>query len=84
MEQFQNQTQQSTYIQPHSPKSRALALVLCLMCGGYGVHRFYTGNIGMGIIYLLTGGIFGIGTIIDAIHIIQGKYTDGNNMPVLE
>lgn len=32
-----------------------------------GVHRFMTGQIFLGILYLLTGGFLGIGTLIDAI-----------------
>ena len=33
-----------------------------------GVHRFLVGEIGMGILYLLTGGLCFIGTIIDAVN----------------
>ena len=32
------------------------------------------GDIGMGILYLLTGGLLGIGVIIDLIKIFQGKW----------
>ena len=37
---------------------------LCLfgICGG---QRFYTGNAGLGIVYLLTFGVFGIGQFVD-------------------
>lgn len=33
-----------------------------------GIHRFMMGQIGMGILYLLTGGLCMIGNIIDAIN----------------
>ena len=36
--------------------------------GVAGVHRFITGQIGMGILYLLTAGLCAIGTIVDIIN----------------
>ena len=35
-------------------------LLLCIFVGGAGIHRFYAGKIGTGILYLFTGGLFGI------------------------
>ena len=45
-------------------------LLLCLigLIGVAGVHRFVIGNVGLGILYFLTGGLCLIGTIVDAIN----------------
>ena len=59
-----------------SPKSRGIAILLCIFVGGLGIHRFYVGKIGTGILWLLTGGIFGIGALIDFIMILVGAFKD--------
>ena len=51
-------------------KNKWLALLLCLFFGVFGVHRFYEGKIGTGIIWLLTFGLGGIGCIIDFIILL--------------
>lgn len=63
---------------PVSEKSVDIAFVLCLLLGIIGVHRFYVGKIGTGILYVFTGGLFGIGFIVDLVMIALGKFTDKN------
>ena len=45
-------------------------LLLCFFLGAFGAHKFYRRQFGMGIVYLLTAGLFGIGSLIDLITII--------------
>jgi len=52
------------------PKNKWVALLLCVFLGFLGAHKFYEGKIGMGIIYILTGGLFLIGVIIDFIVLL--------------
>ncbi len=59
-----------------SKKSKTVALLLCVFLGTLGIHHFYAGKAAMGVLYLLTGGIIGIGWIIDIILIVTDNYTD--------
>ena len=47
-----------------------VAFFLCLFLGVIGGHKFYEGKIGMGILYLCTCGLFGIGVLVDLIVIL--------------
>ena len=59
-----------------SPKSRLVAFLLCFFFGVFGIHRFYVGKIGTGVLELLTIGGLGIWAIVDTILIILGEFTD--------
>lgn len=59
--------------------------ILCILFGYLGIHKFYERKTKVGLIYLFTFGIFGIGWIIDTIiillQLIKGSlYSDNNNM----
>ena len=64
-------------------KNRVLALILCIFFGMGGIHRFYVGKIGTGILYLFTGGLFGIGWLVDIICLIFGSFRDRNGLPLI-
>lgn len=49
---------------------KIISLILCITLGYFGVHKFFEGKIGMGMLYILTCGFFGIGVIIDSIMYI--------------
>lgn len=63
-------------------KNWLVTLLLSLFLGGIGAHRFYVGKIGTGIVWLLTGGCFGIGWIVDFVKILLGKFTDKQGNPI--
>ncbi|WP_253200658.1 TM2 domain-containing protein [Clostridium sp. CF012] len=52
------------------PKSKMMALLLCIFLGWLGGHKFYEGKTLMGIIYLFTFGLVGIGIIIDFLALL--------------
>ena len=58
--------------------SFVVTLLLCWLLGVFGVHRFYTGHILIGVIQLLTCGGLGIWVSIDFILIIAGSYVDSD------
>ena len=59
-----------------SPRSRLAAFLLCFFLGILGIHRFYVGKIGTGILSLITLGGLGIWATIDAIMILAGSFRD--------
>lgn len=59
-----------------SPKSKGAAIVLCIFLGSLGIHRFYTEKVGTGLLWLLTGGLFGIGVIVDFFMLLFGAFKD--------
>lgn len=61
-----------------SVKSKVVAALLCFFLGCLGIHRFYVGKVGTGILWLLTVGWFGIGALVDFIVILCGGFRDKN------
>lgn len=67
-----------------SSKSKVIAITMCIIFGWLGVHRFYVGKIGTGILYALTFGLFGIGWIYDTVKICTNTFTDALGLPVIK
>ena len=63
---------QQTIAQQNSARKpdKIVALALCMFLGFFGIHKFYEGKTCMGILYLLTFGLFGIGWIVDIILLL--------------
>lgn len=61
---------------PLSRKSWLVTLLLCIFLGTFGIHRFYVGKTGTGILWLFTGGFVGVGWLIDLITICCGNFRD--------
>ncbi|GAB4241170.1 MAG: TM2 domain-containing protein [Elainellaceae cyanobacterium] len=58
-------------------KGTSYILWLTIFLGLGGMHRFYNGKMVSGLIWLLTGGLFGVGQIIDLL-LIPGMVEDHN------
>ncbi|MFF7274458.1 NINE protein [Streptomyces griseorubiginosus] len=65
------------YGRPYSDKSKIIAGILQLTLGGFGVGRFYLGNVGMGLAQLFTCGGLGVWSLVDGILLLTGNdHTD--------
>ena len=65
-----------------SDKSKMVALILCIFLGPLGVHYFYVGRIGRGVVALFTLDFFLIGWIFDIIKIATGGFRDNVGAPL--
>lgn len=72
----------ANYMTLTSDKSKKTALLLCVFGGMFGLHHFYVGRIGKGLLYLLTCGVFAIGWLVDIIKIAIGVFKDGAGAPL--
>ena len=59
-----------------SDKKMVPALLLCFFLGFLGVHRFYVGKVGTGILMIVTAGGVGIWVIVDFVMICTGSFKD--------
>ena len=66
-----------------SPYNRLAALLLCLLLGFLGLHRFYVGKVGTGLLWLFTLGFLSVGVIFDLVLIATGEFRDAEQRRVL-
>ena len=86
----QTDSQEAVTLGPtDEPTSRIAALALCLLpfvTFGFvpicGLHRFVSGRIGSGILWLLTLGLAGVGQLVDLILIALGEFRDSHGRPL--
>ena len=65
-----------------SEKSGIACLLFLLLLAPLGLHRFYVGKVGTGILFLITGGGLGLWWLIDLIILIVGSFTDADGAAV--
>ena len=65
-----------------SEKGFVPTLLLALFLGGLGIHRFFVGKIGTGILQFITLGGLGIWALIDVVMIIVGSFKDKSGLPI--
>ena len=65
-----------------SPKKFVPAVLLCFFLGTFGIHRFYLGKTGTGLLMLLTLGGLGIWTLIDFVRLVVGSMGDKDGLPL--
>lgn len=65
-------------------KDWLITLILCVLVGELGIHRFYNGKIATGILELITFGGLGIWYLIDIVVIVLERFTDkdGNYLTI--
>lgn len=81
-----NNTNASNYVNDpsnvnkYSPYKWPTTFLLCFFLGSLGVHRFYVGKVGTGLLMLFTLGGFGIWVFIDFIIIVIGNFRDKSGL----
>jgi hypothetical protein len=65
------------------PKDWLVTLLLAIFLGGLGVHRFYVGKVGTGLLMLFTAGGCGVWYLVDIIMIAVGSFTDAEGRPLV-
>ena len=65
-----------------SEKSFVATILLLVLLGGFGAHRFYVGKPGTAILFIFTLGGLGFWGLYDLIMIATGKFKDSSGLPI--
>ena len=65
-----------------SERSRSVALVLGVIGGVFGLHRFYVGRAQSGVAMVLTLGGLGIWWLYDMVTLVAGEFRDAEDLPL--
>ena len=76
--------EQHTAREDVSEKKRSVALLLCVLYGWLGLHRFYVGKAGTALLMMLTIGGFGIWYIIDLVWLVSGTFEDSEGKVIYD
>ena len=82
----EEQAEQFAHVYRQRRKDATTTLIMAVL--GFvvvaGIHRFYLGQIGMGLAYLFTGGFCLIGTIVDLFnyHSLTDNYNEAQALSV--
>ena len=77
-------TTQSGNAMQYSEKDWLVTLLFSIFLGCLGIHRFYVGKVGTGILWLLTGGCLGVGALVDIIMIATENFSDDENRLIVQ
>lgn len=68
---------------PASDKNRLTTLLLCVFGGVFGLHRFYAGRVGSGLLWLFTFGLLTVGWVYDVVMVGTGEFVDDRGRRIL-
>lgn len=63
------------FVQKHD---KTITILLCVFLGHFGAHRFYQKKVVTGILFIATGGFWGVGQIVDIILILRNQFNPIN------
>jgi TM2 domain-containing membrane protein YozV len=79
---YESQDEEDIELPEVSERSRSVALVLGVIGGVFGLHRFYVGRAQSGVAMVLTFGGLGMWWLYDMVTLVAGEFRDAENLPL--